>query len=577
MKLLKNSTLVVCVLAISLSTPSASAQTGTAGAPDVSKLKYGLYIHYGIATFAHPGEQGQIPVDRFDPTNVDVASWARTAKAAGMTFAVLTAKHESGFCLWDSAGYNYDIAKSPYKGDIIGNFITACNAEGIIPGLHYSVTDHLNEGPSGGRGLVSADYFELIKKHLIELNTLYPGIRILILDGIGRLSHEQFVAVSLLMKQVNPQCVLLNNSDQEDRGPRDAGATTIKGWFWQPGVPLVPASQLFDRYNQAMAVGQIYILGVGPEPSGQIPDEQLAAVMRVTELKNEANTPVTADSLKRGLILDYDFDQPPVGDRIPDLSGSGNDGMAVGVQWVADGHRGGSAQFGMTNSYITVRNNASVNPAELTLCAWIKTSYTDAIWRRIFDKATSVGYDLTMCGNQMNGRSTWQGQFALETGKQWAPSGVNVDDGLWHQVAGTFDGNELQVYVDGQAVGRPRPANGPPAHTAYDLTIGANRSNPNVAIGEVGPSFYGMMDDVMMYNRALTPREVTALYYTQKTATDVALAIPAPGRRNPSPNPPPQNRPSAADRLRQVKALYDQGLITKDQYDQKVQQIMNSL
>ena len=115
-------------------------------AADAPNLKYGLYIHYGIASFAQAGEQGQIPVERFNPAALDVKAWAHAAKQAGATFAVLTAKHESGFCLWDSADYDYDVGSSPFKGDIIGDFIAACNAEGILPGVHYSIPDAYNEG-----------------------------------------------------------------------------------------------------------------------------------------------------------------------------------------------------------------------------------------------------------------------------------------------------------------------------------------------------------------------------------------------------------------------------------------------
>jgi hypothetical protein len=86
------------------------------------------------------------------------------------------------------------------------------------------------------------------------------------------------------------------------------------------------------------------------------------------------------------------------------------------------------------------------------------------------------------------------------------------------------------------------------------------------------------MDDVMMFDRALTSKEVKFLYAWQKTAADEPLAIPAPKAPGPPASAPPaQSKPTAAQRLKQVKDLYDQGLITKDQYDQKVREIMNSL
>jgi hypothetical protein len=249
---------------------------------------------------------------------------------------------------------------------------------------------------------------------------------------------------------------------------------------------------------------------------------------------------VSSDDLKRGLILHFNFDAA-VGEKVHDLSGHGNEGEAVGIQWVANGHRGGSVRFGLTNSYIRVPNNDALNPPQLTLAAWIKTSYKDWVWRRIFDKCTGRGYDLTM-GGDMKGNS-WQGQVALEAGPAWVTSRIQVADGRWHHVAGTFDGSELRLYVDGQPAGKPVPKKGELARTAYDLTIGANRSNPNAALGEVGASFNGMMDDVMMFNRALSAKEVRMLFESQVVA-------PATGR---SPSAGTQGNPDAIERLKQAK------------------------
>jgi RNA polymerase sigma factor (sigma-70 family) len=169
---------------------------------------YGLYIHFGSATFANPGERGTIPASRFAPASLNVQSWAHAAKRAGMTFAVLTAKHESGFCLWDSQNYSYDVGSSPFKGDIIGDFIAACKAEGIAPGVHYSIPDEFNEGSVRYNGAVSRTYFDLIKKHVTELHTLYPDLRMHIFDMSERLSQEQFDELRGIVKRLNPQCIV---------------------------------------------------------------------------------------------------------------------------------------------------------------------------------------------------------------------------------------------------------------------------------------------------------------------------------------------------------------------------------
>jgi len=297
-------------------------------APSASNLKYGLYIHFGIATFANAGEQGQIPAERFAPTALDVKSWVHAAKAAGMTFAVLTAKHESGFCLWDSVGYGYDVAQSPFKGDIIGDFIAACNAEGIVPGLHYSIPDAYNEGAVRFKGPVSPVYFEQIKKHLTELHTRYPGIRIEILDGIGRLSPDQLSQITHIIKQLSPGCIFFNNNKQIVWGPHCNDDSIVKGWMWKPQAQLNPAETLFQHYSQAQETGHSYVLNVGPDISGQIPDDQIAVLAQLKDMiatrpltpppaaTPPATQPTSAERLKQvkdlydqGLINKDDYDK----------------------------------------------------------------------------------------------------------------------------------------------------------------------------------------------------------------------------------------------------------------------------
>jgi Concanavalin A-like lectin/glucanases superfamily len=233
-----------------------------------------------------------------------------------------------------------------------------------------------------------------------------------------------------------------------------------------------------------------------------------------------ASLPAVPYNLAGNLVLYFNFSKPSA-DHVPDLSGHGNNGEAVNVQWVADRQRGGCLQFGLTNSYLRVPDNDSLNPANVTMAAWIKTSFTDRFWRRVFDKAYGKEFDLTMAGDNAvggpNDGKSWRGQVALEVVHQWAPSGINVADDQWHQVVGTFDGSELRLYIDGQPIGSPHRAKGQPKHTSYDLTIGANRSTG--VPGEMGQSFNGLMDDVMMFNRALSPDEIQALYNSQKSVS----------------------------------------------------------
>jgi alpha-L-fucosidase len=302
---------------------------GQDAAPNPSDLRYGLLIQYSVETFANPGEQGQIPAERFVPTNLDAKAWAHAAKAAGMTFAVLTAKHTSGFCLWNSDGYSYGVSQSPFKGDIIGDFIAACKAEGIVPGVHYSIIDSYNEGAVRGKSLVSPVYFAQIIKHLTELHTRYPDIRIQILDGTGKLTPEQLQDVCQLIKKLNPACLLLVKVKQpQGTGRHFEDASVMNNWMWKPQAQLSPVQNLFDDYSQARQANHIFILGVGPEPSGRIPDDQIAELMQMKDMiatrpltpppaaTSPAAQPSAADRLKQvkdlydqGLINKDDYDK----------------------------------------------------------------------------------------------------------------------------------------------------------------------------------------------------------------------------------------------------------------------------
>jgi hypothetical protein len=244
-----------------------------------------------------------------------------------------------------------------------------------------------------------------------------------------------------------------------------------------------------------------------------------------------ANAPVTAAGLREGLVLDMPFDQDEAGSgvimdssgkarggKITDHSGEGNHGVAAGVRWTADGKRGGAYEFTADGDEIVITNNKSLNPKQLTLAAWIKTSYTDAIWRRIFDKSYTQGYALSIAGDF--GKQTWRGQASLEMGPgtHLFTTRKKVADGQWHQVVATFDGTDEMLFVDGKLEARPLrwKKGGKLGATDFNLVIGCNRSNLSQAENDLGASFRGLIAEPMMWNRALSANEVAFLYQSQQ-------------------------------------------------------------
>ncbi|HEX5504350.1 MAG TPA: alpha-L-fucosidase [Thermomicrobiales bacterium] len=124
--------------------------------------RFGLFIHWGL--YALPArhewvkqrerirdEDYQKYFDHFDPDLYDPAEWARDAKAAGMRYAVITAKHHEGFCLWDSALTDYKAPNTPAGRDLLRPWVDAFRAEGLRIGFYYSLIDwHHPEFPVDG-------------------------------------------------------------------------------------------------------------------------------------------------------------------------------------------------------------------------------------------------------------------------------------------------------------------------------------------------------------------------------------------------------------------------------------------
>jgi serine/threonine protein kinase len=254
--------------------------------PDFTSLKYGLYIHFDISTFAGyigAKDLGKVPAERFAPSALDVRGWARTAKEAGMTFAVLTAKHEAGFCLWPAKDYDYSVASSPVKTDIVADFIAACKDEGIVPGVHYSIPDAHNEGAVRFNGPVGQVYFNLIKKHITDLHSRHPELGLQVFDGGTRFSPDQFKELCQIIKRFNPQCVIMGTDDHEF-GPAYDCATVNEGWLWSPNARILPANQLYNKYAACRAQSQSFLLNVGPDTAGRIPDSGVAVLMEMKKL-----------------------------------------------------------------------------------------------------------------------------------------------------------------------------------------------------------------------------------------------------------------------------------------------------
>ena len=114
--------------------------------------RFGMFIHWGLYAIPACGEwvmsEREMTVkeyekyfDLFDPVDYDPKVWVRLAKEAGMKYAVLTAKHHDGFCLFDFALTDYKCTNTKAGRDLVREFVDACREEDIKVGLYFSLID----------------------------------------------------------------------------------------------------------------------------------------------------------------------------------------------------------------------------------------------------------------------------------------------------------------------------------------------------------------------------------------------------------------------------------------------------
>jgi hypothetical protein len=183
-----------------------------------------------------------------------------------------------------------------------------------------------------------------------------------------------------------------------------------------------------------------------------------------------------------------------------DYSGNNNHGTVTGAT-VAAGKVGQCYSFDGTDDYIDTSNQMLGNNSPFTYSVWIKFSASQ-IGRTIMGRhSNAVGG----AGMGIDDSSANKIKFHLNSySAQRVNSTMTLNDNNWHYISGTWDGVNLKLYVDGNL-----DASSTPSTTLTFPSI-------NTQIGRWGGGssqyFNGLIDDVRIYNRALSPEEIARLY-----------------------------------------------------------------
>jgi alpha-L-fucosidase len=181
-----------------------------------------LFLHFGVNTFTdREWGDGRESPEIFAPTSLDARQWARTARNAGFKGMVLTAKHHDGFCLWPTSTTRHSVASSPWKngqGDVVREFVDACRAEGLKPGLYCSPWDR-NHPSYGDSAAYNLQYWA----QLTELLTRYGPIAEIWFDGAngegpnGKRQVYDWPQTFALVRKLQPEGVIFSDAGPDVR------------------------------------------------------------------------------------------------------------------------------------------------------------------------------------------------------------------------------------------------------------------------------------------------------------------------------------------------------------------------
>jgi len=259
---------------------------------------FGMFVHWDHASqqglevswplvggvFALPKSQIVSPEQyhssaaTFDPTEWDPKALARRAADAGMRYAVLTAKHHSGYAMWPTRTMDWSVAGSPCDRDLVGDFVGAMRAEGLRVGLYFSLSDWHNPDypaftdehrpyvlgssppvpPEGQWSRFADTMFEQVR----ELLTDYGTIDLIWFDGGWERSPKLWRTRELeqLIRSLQPD-ILIN-----DRLPGALSAFGHAGGDFSTPEQFVPASPPAGRWETCMTMNHSW--GFSPDDTG---------------------------------------------------------------------------------------------------------------------------------------------------------------------------------------------------------------------------------------------------------------------------------------------------------------------
>jgi alpha-L-fucosidase len=283
---------------------------------DFLKLKFGMFIHFNLATYK--GVQwiaGYHDPSTFNPgvDTIDTDAWADAAVSASMKYGVLTAKHVSGFCLWDSKYTTYDVMHPDcaYQKDLVAQFVKSFKSRGLKVGLYYcwrhpGFNEKFKVLPPECDPATHTleEQIEFQKAQIAELITKYPDVFYIWNDALDpkvmtadeATNHIKGIRPDIItsanwwswVKKGTPYVdIAVTETRHFPEGNKAPGETCWcleQKWFWNKGFHAKDARQIVSHMIRAHSRNANFLLNVGPDRDGNIIESSIETLAEIGQL-----------------------------------------------------------------------------------------------------------------------------------------------------------------------------------------------------------------------------------------------------------------------------------------------------
>ena len=243
----------------------------------------------------------------FNPKDWDPEKIVMLARNAGMKYIVITTKHHSGFCLWDTKTTDFKVTNTPYQKDIIQGFVAACRKFGLAVGFYYSPEDFVYSFQNGIKDIRRVNHWESAKpiqekyrayvlEQTRELMTDFGAVDLFFIDS--KVLAEE---VKAEVWKLQPNCLITRGAipTPEQFIPGEAinsawesNMTMGTQWNYKPtNEHYKSGGLLIKTLIEARAKGGTFLLNIGPDQWGVLNEAQQGRLMELAAwnfVNNEA-------------------------------------------------------------------------------------------------------------------------------------------------------------------------------------------------------------------------------------------------------------------------------------------------